>query len=121
MTNILQLNDILSEEEQNNTNQSMYYDIQSFQHLITENTNPKEKLTLFNANARVLIKHKSDFELFLSSLSENTNFEFDILSFTETWANSDLETLVNFDNYTSLFKHKPTTKEGGGIAVYVNK
>ena len=119
MTNILQLNDILSEEEQNNTDQSMYYDIQSFQHLITENTNPKDKLTLFNANARSLIKHKSDFELFLSSLSENTNFEFDILSFTETWANSDLETLVNFDNYTSLFKHKPTTKEGGGIAVYV--
>ena len=119
MTNILQLNDILSEEEQNNANQSIYYDIQSFQNLITETTNLKDKLTLFNANARSLIKHKSEFELFLSSLSENTNFEFDILSFTETWINSDLETLVNFDNYTSLFKHKPTIKEGGGIAVYV--
>ena len=99
---------------------SEYYDLDSFdKHLQTVNTT--NNFSVFNSNARSLVKHKTDYNILFDTLSETNNFCFDMLTFTESWLNDDLESLAHFKNYVGVFKHKSTTKEGGGIAVFVRQ
>jgi len=97
---------------------SHYYDPESFANIIKERC-PSHHFTLFNTNARSLVKHKSEYDVLFKALSDYSNFDFDLISFTETWLNSELESLVNFDGYTSVTKHKSPNKEGDGIAAYI--
>ena len=96
---------------------SHYYDLDSVERFIAPAN--QTSFSIFSTNARSLIKNKSKFDIFLQNFHDSHDFEFDILSFTETWANSHLEDLLHFQNYQSIFKHKNDRKEGGGIAVYV--
>ena len=98
---------------------SKYYDCKSFEIMLNQLTDLDDKLSLYNSNSRSLIRHKSDFDLLFSEIFDATKFRFDLLSFTETWLNSNLEDLAKFDSYNSVFKHKPGTKEGGGIAIFI--
>jgi len=97
---------------------SLYYDTESFTNLVQEK-NPSEYFTIFNTNARSLLRHKSEYEVLFQALSKNFNFKFDLISFTESWLDDEIETLVKFDGYTPITKHKTPKKEGGGIAVYI--
>lgn len=97
---------------------SKYYDNNMF-HGLVESQDIGNKLTIFNTNARSLLRHKSEYDLLLDSLSKTKNFQFDILTFCETWLDDDLENLVQFENYSGLFRHKFGRKEGGGLALYV--
>lgn len=99
---------------------SQYFDINDFGKL-TSDIPMSNSLSIMNTNARSLVKHFAEYQITVNSLY-NKNFKyFDILSFTETWLDESLENLVNLDGYTSVFKHKKTMKEGGGIAIYVNR
>jgi exonuclease III len=99
---------------------SEYYDIVAF-HKLLQTVNTTNNFSIFNSNARSLVKHKTDYNILFDTLSETNGFSFDMLTFTESWLNADLENLAQFDNYDSVFKHKSTTKEGGGIAVYLRQ
>lgn len=95
---------------------SKYYDIDSYVKLFDDN-NLIDHFNIFSTNSRSLPKHKSDYDVLFHAI--NSNHEFHLLSFTETWLNSNLENLVDFDGYKSIYKHKHPNKEGGGIAMYV--
>jgi hypothetical protein len=120
LVNTLSLVDILPQDADENLSikQSKYYDINSFLDLQEANIE-KDKISIFNSNARSLIKHKSDYDILFDTLAHKKQFAFDILTLSETWLNEDLETLAYFDNYKGIFKHKPQIKEGGGLAIYI--
>ena len=100
---------------------SKYYNLDSFHNLVKQIENINHQFTVLNCNARSLVAHKSDYELLLGTLGEVKDFTFDVLSFTETWLDESLENLVKFQDYVGLFKHKPVTKEGGGIAMFIRQ
>lgn len=117
--NTMSLTDVISDDTDCSLiKPSKYYSFDSFLNLIDTN-NLKTKFSIFNSNARSLLKHKADFDLLFDSLLHTKNFAFDIITFNETWLNTDLENLAYFNDYSSVFKHKIGSKEGGGIAVYV--
>ena len=91
---------------------SSYYDI-SF---LTQNH--LHDMKILNTNARSLPKNFMQFEALLAQLSIQ-NFSFEILTFTETWLDSFLESTINFDTYVPVMKHKSPVKEGGGLAIFV--
>ena len=76
-------------------------------------------LSVMNTNARSLAKHMVDYELIFNCLNDKSFKYFDILTFTETWLDESLESLVTLDGYQKIFKHKETVKQGGGLAIYV--
>ena len=98
---------------------SKYYDIEDFKQL-ANTKNSKCNISIFNTNCRSLPKNKSSYDLLFETLSENSNFYFDVLTFCETWLSPDLEQLVNFSGYSKTMKHKSTVK-GGGLAIYVKE
>jgi hypothetical protein len=67
------------------------------------------------------VKSFTAYKTFLHSLIDNSDFNFDVITFTETWANEQLQEMLNFQNYNSEFKHKINRKEGGGLAVYITE
>ena len=85
-------------------------------------TTPHEnQFTMFSANARSLVKNKIEYEALFQEIKIKTNHNFDVLSFTETWSDSNTENLLHFENYHSIIKHKTERKEGGGIAMFVKE
>jgi hypothetical protein len=67
------------------------------------------------------MKNKQNFDVLFQSLSKNYGFNFDLISFTETWLDDSLEQLVDFPGYSKVMKHKHGKKEGGGLAVFVKE
>ena len=119
--NVTSLGDIMASDDDHSLVQhTKYHDTDSFIQLI-QSTNLNTKLSIFNSNARSLTKHKPDFDLLFDTLSHTKNFSFDVLTFDETWLNDDLASLLMFENYYSIYRHKPGIKEGGGIAIYVKE
>ena len=106
--------------EVNSINTSRYLDVQDFGNLITEIV-PSNHLSILNTNSRSLARNKPHYDLMFQLLKDNYNFQFDIMTFDETWLNSKLENLICFDNYTSFMKHKTPNKEGGGLAFFLHK
>ena len=98
---------------------SFYYDLSSFSKLL-KNAH-SSNLNLFNTNARSLVQNISEFTAFFHYLKNENDFSFDIITFTETWADSNLEGLLQIEHYKSEFKHKVSKKEGGGLAIYINE
>jgi hypothetical protein len=96
---------------------SDYYDIEKFTTLVSQKDS-RENFSLYNTNARSLLKHKSEYEILFQALRE-CSFDFDLITFTESWLNDDLETLADISGYTTITKHKTPNKEGGGIAAYL--
>lgn len=93
---------------------SEYYNIKMFSKIVS--TNHSNSLSIMNCNARSPPKHISEYQLLFSSLSTDTWKSFDVLSFTETCLNETLESLATLEGYCSIFKHKSSTKAGGGLA-----
>lgn len=99
---------------------SKYYTVEEF-HRLTDETKALNYLSVLNVNSRSLLKHFSEYETYFNSLG-SPNFDcFDILSFTETWLDDNLEQLAAFEKYKAIFKHKVGRKEGGGIAIYIKE
>ena len=120
------LNDLLYDEafetnisDSNKITSSKYYDIDQFGVLIPSFDN--RYLSLYNTNSRSLSKNKPQYDVLFQSLSENFNFSFDLLTFTETWLNDELEQLINFEGYAKVIKNKTIIKEGGGLAIFVKE
>lgn len=97
---------------------SQYYDIDSCVKLFAEN-NLGDNFNIFSTNSRSLPKHKSEYDVLFHAI--NSNHEFDLLSFTESWLDNKLESLVHFNGYNSVYKHRCPNKEGGGIALYIKE
>ena len=96
---------------------SNYFSTDEFSSLC-QNHSQDNYLSILNVNSRSLIKNFTEYESYFKSLHP---YEFDILSFTETWLDENLQPLVQFENYRAIFKHKLNRKEGGGIAIYVKE
>ena len=117
----MDLYDVLQDQDLDGINlcqNSQYYNCDSFANLI-QTKNPLDHLTIFNTNARSLIRHKSEYDVFLQALNTHRGFAFDLITFTESWLDDELENLVNFDGYAPVLKHKKPNKEGGGLAVFI--
>ena len=97
---------------------SLYYDMNEFSELL-RTPNIYSTFSVMNTNARSLCRHINEYKIFMEALFESTSFQFDLISFTETWLDETLEILVNWDNYTPVFKHKPSNKAGGGLCILV--
>ena len=106
-------------ESDNLINSSKYFEIPELVEL-TKKMAYENHLSIFNTNSRSLLKNKANYDLLFEYLKCNSNFQFDILTFDETWLNSDLEELVTFGGYSKLTKNKKPKKEGGGLAIFVN-
>jgi exonuclease III len=117
----ISLTDILTDaddfEHQPLLSDSKYYDIASLK-TIQNLSNPLKNLSIFNSNARSLLKHETEYKT-LFDQAHNSGLNFDILTFCETWLDDNLANLVSFENYSPIFKHKSPSKEGGGIAVFL--
>jgi len=50
---------------------------------------------------------------------DESNFQFDVLRFCETWLSPELESLVALQSFNPDFKHKQPNKEGGGLAIFM--
>jgi len=114
------LNDVHEQHSSGQYVSSMYYDIPEFSSFIS-NVESNKHLSVLNTNARSLARHVSDYQLLLEAVYESVCFQFDIITFTETWLNSDLEDLVSLNNYRPVFQHKANKKEGGGLAIFVKE
>jgi site-specific DNA-adenine methylase len=97
---------------------SQYYDAYELNGLLSQ-VKTKEYLSIMNTNARSLPRHISDYQLFLEALYEKSLFEFDLITFDETWLNNDLEQIISLNNYDAIFQHKINKKEGGGLCVFI--
>ena len=97
---------------------SQYYDLAEFCNVFSEQS-PGNFLKVFNTNSRSLPLHMKDYKLLFESIYQTTKLDFDIISFSETWLNSDLEQLTFMNGYSALYKHKVHKKEGGGLAIFV--
>ena len=104
--------------EINNVTPSCYLDAENFGEL-TKTIKHGNCLSIMNTNARSLVKNKANYDLLFECIRSEYNFQFDILTFDETWLNSELEQLVTFENYRQVMKHKLPKKEGGGLAFFV--
>lgn len=116
------LSDFLNDQSDENGElvfrSSLYYDLDELCQLLCQE-NSKKYLSVMNTNARSLVKHTDDYKVLLEYVNQNANFNFDVISFCETWLNDSLEDLVTMENYSSVFKHKVPNKEGGGLGFFV--
>ena len=96
-----------------------YFDMTQFGNHMKSLNGPN--ISIFNTNSRSLVKNHSQYEILFESLKHSHDFEFDIISFDETWLNSELQKLTDFEGYTPIYKHKTRIKEGGGIAIFVKQ
>ena len=116
----MSLEDIILEEQLDYHSplirQSHYYDLEN-PLPVANNFHPD--IRIFNNNARSLIGNHGHYQTLFAHFKENMGLDFDILTFTETWLDDTIENLVQFDNFTGIFKHKSNKKRGGGIAVYI--
>ena len=115
--NLSDIFDNIDHDSQPLIHNSQYYDTNSFCKLSAKS--PKNHLSVFNTNARSLLKHKGEYEVLFQSIKQNCNFEFDIITFTESWLDNSIEHLAKFDGYNMITKHKIPNKEGGGIVIYI--
>ena len=97
---------------------SCYFDIKEFGEY-TNHTTFNNYLSILNTNSRSLPKNKVNYDLLFKYLDEEYKFQFDILSFDETWLSSGIDQLISFESYTPLFKHKIPNKQGGGLAYFI--
>ena len=113
--------DILAETDDQETfsliNESKYYEISGLDEIAKFN-NSQNKLSLFNSNARSLMKHHNQFQAVFESIKRE-GVTFDVITFCETWLDDNLSPATEFTNYTPVFKHKKSVKEGGGLAAYL--
>jgi hypothetical protein len=84
---------------------SCYYSIDDFQTMMQDSVH-NQSLSIMNTNARSLPKNVDDFHIYLKNLCSSNFSGFDILSFVETWMNDSLGSIVEFDNYKAVYKHK---------------
>lgn len=101
-------------------NQSKYYTAKEAQEILSK-CGGQSNFSVLNVNARSLIKHFNEYELFLTSFNSKAFNNFDVLSFTETWLDSNLQQLTILPGYNAIFKHKEGRKQGGGLAIYVKQ
>ena len=76
----------------------------------------QDGISIINFNARSLNANFDDIVVYMDSLS----FEFDVISFTETWLeNNDLDDFM-LKGY-KFYRVSRTNKRGGGVAIYVKE
>ena len=97
---------------------SQYYDLDTFKNLVRR-TNFKNHISILNANARSLQAHLDQYSALLHYIHDGTDFQFDVLTFEETWLNDNITPMVSMDNYSLVTKHKISQRIGGGLAIYV--
>ena len=59
-----------------------------------------------NTNSRSLIRNKETNEMLLECFRDGSNFQFDVLRFSETWHTPEIESLVALQSYNPVFKNK---------------
>lgn len=87
-------------------------DCNSFKEDILKNAWVRRSLSLFHLNTRSLRKKGDQLALYLEELS----WEFDVLSFTETWYMNQSD-VYHFDGYNHMGLFR-SGKRGGGVSLY---
>ena len=93
--------------------ESKYYSISDLE-TMPNLANRNKTITVFNSNARSLLKHECEYKSLFDSISK-TGMHFDIISFCETWLDVNLESLISFDDYTAIYRHKHNGKKVEGL------
>ena len=96
-----------------------YFDLIQFGNYAMSQESPN--ISIFNTNSRSLLKNFAQYDLLFETLKSDFNYEFDVISFVETWLDSNLEKLVNIPGYCPVFKHKIDKKKGGGLAILIKQ
>ena len=117
LTDLLTNENDIDETNQSQFTPSAYFDTEEFALLAKHHTNGF--VSIFNSNARSLLRHKVNYDTFFEYIFEKSKFSFDILCFEETWLSSELENLACFNSYENIYRHKQPNKEGGGIAIFI--
>jgi hypothetical protein len=86
---------------------------------LTKLENKSNTLSILNYNIRSLPCNKDDLTDLTEELKDKHRFEFDVITLQETWLDSNLEHFVQLDGYNLLCKHKPKTKEFGGLGIFI--
>ena len=84
-----------------------------------ENIPYKNKsFSIISFNIRSMKKNFEEFRNFINEL----NFEFSIISLTETWCLDDPrnESLFKLNNYTSIHQTRNGERNGGGICIFIH-
>ena len=66
-----------------------------------------------------MLTKKAQLEALLYELNSTNKLTFDVITIQEFWLNENLQQLANLEDYQLVCKHKHTTKEGGGLCIYV--
>ena len=117
-TNLDNIDELDISKEPSLLRKSKYFNLDQFSKFNGERK-MNGHLSIMNTNARSLVKHMAEYQLIFNLLENGKPNYFDILTFTETWLDQSLESLVTLDGYHEIFKHKSTVKQGGGLAIYV--
>ena len=120
MADTISLSDILHDDGGSDSlpllNPSKYYDLSSF---ITTFSSPKNNsFSLFSTNARSLQRNKEHYDVLFDELALRAGFQFDILTFVETWFDSISAANNTFSGYSQVVRNRETGR-GGGVAIYV--
>ena len=99
-------------------NSSAYFSLTEFNDMIP-NLNVNSYLSVFNSNAGSLAFNHGEYRNLFDVIYDATSFQFDIISFCESWLDSSLENLVSLHNYSPMFKHKVNKKEYGGLCMFI--
>ena len=79
---------------------------------------PHKNFSIISFNIRSMKKNFEEFRNFLNNL----NYEFSVISLTETWCLDDPrnESLFKLNNYTSLYQARNGERNGGGTCFFIH-
>ena len=102
-------------QSQNITNicHSPYFQIDEFNDSV--GILPKGNLSLIHCNIRSARQNSADFSNFLYSL----HHKFDIIALSETWLNSNNDSIIGFSEYSQVNIYR-NNKRGGGVSLLIH-
>ena len=85
---------------------------------LEEIPNENKSFSILNFNIRSMRKNFEEFRNFIYKL----DFEFSIISLTETWCLDDPrnESLFKLNNYTSIHQSRYSDRNGGGTCIFIH-
>jgi hypothetical protein len=93
--------------------ENTYYLEDDFNNMIIKES-MRTNFSILHLNARSLIKNLKTIVDYLNSLKH----KFTVIAVTETWAKKDTEDRLQIPGYNRLTEHRPSTKDGGGVALF---
>ena len=91
-----------------------YHLEETFNDKFENDSDLRDKFSLFHMNIKTLPKHQSELETYLDSLC----IKFSIIGLTETWLDENKEALYDIPEYTCINRFR-SNRKGGGVTLAV--